>query len=179
MNSLTPLLFTSALSPRPIYRQLVESSTFFSEEEVEIALELYDSINKAGDSSGYYYLGACLTEANNATDEQAHHCSDRLAGFSIFGPTPQTISTFDLYWIVVDNDLRGAGIGRNILDKTEQLAYQCGARKLYAETSGRAQYAPTQHFYERNGYTLEGRLIDYYSEGDDKLIFGKSLLPAD
>jgi hypothetical protein len=46
---------------------------------------------------------------------------------------------------------------------------------VYIDTSGRAQYASTRAFYEKNGYVCEARLKDFYAPGDDRVIYSKVL----
>jgi GNAT superfamily N-acetyltransferase len=67
------------------------------------------------------------------------------------------------------------GLGKKLLQRTEQLAAAAQATLLFVETSGRPQYAPTRVFYERMGYRLEATLGDFYAIGDDKLICSKHL----
>jgi hypothetical protein len=43
------------------------------------------------------------------------------------------------------------------------------------ETASQQKYAPTRAFYERCGYTATATLPDFYSPGDDKIIYSKSL----
>ena len=39
------------------------------------------------------------------------------------------------------------------------------------ETSSKESYAATGGFYERLGFSIDGRLRDFYADGDDLLIF--------
>jgi hypothetical protein len=50
-----------------------------------------------------------------------------------------------------------------------------GGERLYIDTSGREKYAPTRAFYERNGFSCEARLTDFYAPGDDRVIYVKML----
>jgi len=68
-------------------RDIVASSGFFTSKEVEIAVELVNERLTKGLKSGYHFL---LTE-----DEK------NLLGYTCFGPIATTISSYDLYWIVV------------------------------------------------------------------------------
>ena len=40
-------------------------------------------------------------------------------------------------------------------------------KRLFVETSGRADYAPMRAFYERHGYRMLDRLPDHFAPGDD------------
>ena len=66
---------------------------------------------------------------------------------------------------------------KHSLDTRCRAGRAAGGRRLYAETSGRAQYRPTRRFYRRAGFRREARLRDFYAPGDDKLIFVKELSP--
>ena len=50
-----------------------------------------------------------------------------------------------------------------------------GGRRVYVETSSRAQYEPTRAFYLRCGYRVEATLADFYATGDSKVILIKVL----
>jgi hypothetical protein len=46
---------------------------------------------------------------------------------------------------------------------------------MFIDTSGRAQYGPTRAFYERMGYVRHELVPDFYSPGDDKVVYRKQL----
>ena len=134
----------------------------FKPEEVEVAEELIGLSISDPKGSGYTSLVA--------VDEQAI-----VRGYICFGPTPMTVSTYDLYWIAVDASLQGRGIGRALYGAfAEQLAPIHGAQ-IRIETSSQESYAKTGGFYERLGFSVDGRLRDFYAPGDDLLIFYRRL----
>ncbi len=143
-------------------RRIVESSGYFSREEIEIAVELIDERIARGDVSGYHFLFADSPSG--------------MLGYTCFGPIPATESSYDLYWIAIDEALRGRGLGRELLARTERIVEAMGGERLYIETSSRKQYLPTQGFYTRCGYRREALLRDFYSRGDAKLIYVRELL---
>jgi GNAT superfamily N-acetyltransferase len=136
---------------------MLVSTNFFYDHEVEIAVELIAERLAKGESSGYYFVFA---EVDGVT-----------AAYSCYGHIEMTKSCFDLYWLVTHNDFRGKGIGKKLLEETYREAKKLGCTIIIAETSGREHYAPTQAFYISAGYTLEARIRDYYDKGDDKLIY--------
>lgn len=142
-------------------REIVVSTKFFYDHEVEVAVELIQERLSQGESTGYHFVFA---EVDGIT-----------AAYSCYGPIPLTRSSFDLYWIVTHNDYRGKGIGRKLLEETYSQARKMGATLLIAETSGLAHYEPTRSFYDSNKFTLEARLRDFYDKGDDKYIYFKKL----
>ena len=141
--------------------EITRSSGFFSPQEVDIALEVLDDYTARGPASGYHLVFALQDE--------------ELLGYAVFGPIPCTISSFDLYWIVVDNRLRGQGIGKKLLIDVEERTARLGGTRIYLDTSSRVQYDPTRAFYRYAGYEIAAVLDDFYAPGDAKVIFMKHL----
>jgi D-alanine-D-alanine ligase len=140
--------------------RIVEATGFFSPAEVDVAVELVDERLRRGDASGYYFVFA--------------ERDGTAAGYACYGPIAGTTASFDLFWIAVHPRWQGAGLGRLLLAESERLIARAGGRRVYIETSQRAQYVPTRSFYERGGYSLEAILKDFYAPGDDKAIFVKA-----
>lgn len=101
--------------------------------------------------------------------------ADQILGYACYGPRSLTSGTFDLYWIAVDSTVRRGGVGRRLLAACEQAVKNLGGRLLVLETSGMPTYVPTRNFYLSTGYTLEATIKDFYSQGDDLVIFTKHL----
>ena len=141
---------------------IVEATGFFSEDEIGIAVELVRERLSRGIESGYYFLFA---EDNK----------EKLVGYTCYGPVTGTESSFDLYWIVVDNDYQGYGTGKLLDSKTATLVREMGGTRLYAETSSKKQYEPTRAFYRKMGYHETAFLEDFYAPGDGKVIFVKRI----
>lgn len=100
---------------------------------------------------------------------------DTLTGYACFGQTPGTDATYDLYWIAVDPARHGSGTGTRLLGEVERQLASRSARLLVVETSSRADYGATRHFYERRGYHRAARVADFYAPGDDRLILTKRI----
>lgn len=145
-------------------RRLVRATGFFSEEEEAIALELVEERLLEGEASDYRFLFA-------ERDRE-------VLGYSCYGRIPLTQSSFDLYWIVVDPQAQGNGVGRRLIRATEAAAMEAGSTALYAETSSRPQYAPTRAFYLGCGYAIAAEFPDFYAPGDGKVVFVKQLAMA-
>ncbi len=143
-----------------VYR-IVNSSGFFSEEEMAIAVELVQERLDKGRLSGYHFLFA--------------ETKKKMAGYSCYGPIPGTKDRYDIYWIAVDEGFRRAGLGEQILNLTEEKIAGLGGKRVYVDTSSRPLYEPTRLFYEKCGYRKEAVLKDFYAEGDSKIIYSKSL----
>jgi len=142
--------------------RIVESTGFFHVAEIEIAEELVQERLTKGLASGYYFV---LAETDG-----------RLLGYACFGPIPCTQNRYDVYWIAVRNDLRGLGLGRELMTRVEKQIKALAGERVYVETSGRELYIPTHLFYKNCGYRQEANIKDFYSQGDDKIIFLKSLI---
>lgn len=140
--------------------RIIQSSGFFSPAEIDLALELAKE-KLADDASSYQFLFG--------------EDKDLVWGYTCFGLIPATAGSYDLYWIAVDEHFRYRGLGRELMIKTEEIISALGGKHIYAETSSRNQYRPTQNFYERCGYFREAILKDFYATGDSKIIYSKEI----
>ena len=133
----------------------------FKPDEVDVALELIDAALEDPAGSGY----ECLVAR-----EDRH-----VVGYICTGPTPMTRATWDLYWIAVDPDSQGRGIGQALYGAFVERMKARAGRQVRIETSSQEIYAATGGFYEKLGFTVDGRLRDFYAPGDDLLIFYRKL----
>jgi len=131
----------------------------FNNEEIKVAMEL---VNIAANDPNQ-------TDYNIFVYEE----DDQILGYHCTGRRPLTDAVYDLYWIVADPSKSGSGIGRKLLEHAENFVSERNGRWIIAETSSRAEYLSTQNFYFRNNYTILGEIKDFYSVGDNLLIFGK------
>lgn len=145
-------------------REAVETMTrrsdSFRPEEVTVAMDVFDSAVGIGKKADPDYELAGV-EVDGV-----------LAGWACWGPTPCTIGTFDLYWIVVDRTLQEKGVGTALMDEMERRVAG-RARLIVIETAGKADYEGTRVFYERRGYRIGSTVADYYDEGDDLVVYVK------
>jgi ribosomal protein S18 acetylase RimI-like enzyme len=146
-----------APSHRSRIREILESAGNFTDDEIEVALELFDS---GVGSPDYVFLGAF------------DHLG-ALRGFACFGPTPSTDRTFDLYWIAVDRAAQGSGVGGLLLAEVEVQLRALDARMVLVETSSRSEYDGARSFYANRGYAEVARVREFYAPGDDRLLFTK------
>jgi ribosomal protein S18 acetylase RimI-like enzyme len=137
-------------------------TTVFNEEEVKCVDELWEEyMTQGADKCGYYFLVAKE--------------GDRVQGYACYGPRALTDRTYDLYWIAVDPQTRGGGVGKKLLAASEAAVKALGGRLFIVETSGLPKYEPTRGFYLATGYLHEATLKDFYRDGDDLVIFTKKL----
>jgi D-alanine-D-alanine ligase len=99
----------------------------------------------------------------------------RIAGFACYGPISLTDAAYDLYWLGVDAEHQGQGIGSKLLAEVERGVAAEGGRLLVAETSGTEAYAAARNFYLRHGFYEAGRIEDFYAIGDAKVIYVKRI----
>jgi D-alanine-D-alanine ligase len=145
-------------------REIVSSTGFFTPDELDVAIELVEDHLARGEASGYYFLFA----------EQ----DGQTVGYACYGPIACTVGSFDLYWIAVHRDYWQQGLGRLLLRAAERRIAAAGGRRIYIETAGKPEYAPTRKFYERCGYVAEASLADFYAPGDAKIIYSRAIGPG-
>lgn len=143
------------------FQEVLKSSGFFYDYEIEAAEDFLKYQLEDGDESGIHYF---MAEDNG-----------KLVGFICFGHDSCTVSTWLLYWMAVHADYRCKGIGKALLQKFEDYVASKGGKKICGETSGRELYKPTRDFYVRNGYSLAAEIPDYYSKGDSRVTIVKDL----
>ncbi|NJB68303.1 GNAT superfamily N-acetyltransferase [Desulfobaculum xiamenense] len=140
---------------------IVTSSGFFTEEEIEIAASLVRERLEFGPSTGYEFLFA---DAGGQT-----------LGYACYGPTDDDPTLYDLYWIAMQDRLRGYGVGTRILLAVEELVRHGGGTVLRIETSSQPLYTPTRAFYEGHGYTLIDVTEDFYAPGDARCTYTRNV----
>ncbi len=140
-------------------REIVTSTGFFHDYEVDVAVELVEETIVKGSEDGYRFVFA---DYNGKT-----------IGYCCYGLIPCTKSSYDIYWIAVHNEQRGKGIGKLLLQKTEEEIKKLGGTGIFLETSSKDLYKPTRQFYINANYMTEVVIKDFYEVGDDKYIFSK------
>ncbi len=143
---------------------IVARAGVFKPADLACVQELWESYLRSGETSGYVFV--------------VHREGQQVLGFLCFGPTPLTEGTFDLYWIAVAPEARGRGIGIALMNYLENEVARRGGRLILVETSGTALYTQARRFYEACGYHYEAVVHDFYSPGDDLIIFGKLVRPV-
>lgn len=98
-----------------------------------------------------------------------------LVGVAYVAPERMTEGTWNLYLIAVHPDDRRQGRGRTLLRHVEQTLVKRGARMLLVETSGLESFEYVRAFYRKSGYDEEARIREFYTAGEDKIVFRKVL----
>lgn len=141
--------------------RILRATGVFREDEILVGLEVLDS-SFTHPEQDYTAVGAFTPDGD-------------LLGFTVHGPTPCTLGTWDLYWIAVSPEAQGMGIGSVLLQEVEGRLTRSNARLLIIETSSRPEYDPTRAFYLKRGYREVARVPDFYEVGDDRVIYAKTL----
>jgi GNAT superfamily N-acetyltransferase len=147
---------------RAVIEEILRSTDFFYDFEINTALELADAtISMGQEKSGYWWM--------TIMDD------DGLVAFANYGKNDFSTHSWELYWIAVHNNSRNKKLGSVLLKAIEDDVRKAGGKILWIETSGRPLYASTEAFYKRNGYDLSASLKDFYASGDPKQIYSKVL----
>ena len=160
-------LISSRLRPlsaadRGRIEDITRAVRLFRDDEIPVALEVFDEAVREGGSQSYTALGADV--------------DGRLVGWICWGPTPCTLGTYDLYWMAVDPALQRTGIGTALVAAMERRLAGV-ARLIVVETAGRPDYRDTRAFYQARGYSVAATIADFYAPGDDQVVYVKSLSP--
>jgi len=138
---------------------LLKNTPEFEPDEVVVAEELLDSYLAFADS-GYHVLVAEL---------------DSIVGYVCYGPVPLTRGSWDIYWMAVARQEQNKGIGKRLIQSAEDDIVKKQGRLSFIETSSKPNYEKTRRFHISQGYQQICRVADFYSIGDDKIIYQKRL----
>ncbi|MBL8178473.1 MAG: GNAT family N-acetyltransferase [Bryobacterales bacterium] len=141
-------------SDRKAVQAMLAGCGAFSEEEVTVALEIFDSGEMA-------HFGA--------------EVEGILCGYVCLEPVALTRSTWHVYWLCVDASCQRRGVATALMRQAAEFARSKGGERLVVETSGRLDYERARRFYERVGFRQVGRIADYYKPGDDCVYYCKLL----
>ena len=130
---------------------------------MDVIAELWAEFAENGDAHSWYHFLVAHAQPN----------PEKFLGFACYGQRPLTDGTYDLYWIGIDQDQQGRGIGKILLREVEARIRDRGGRLLIAETEGKPSFGPTRRFYLSAGYILEARIRDFYKPEEDLVMFTK------
>lgn len=142
-------------------RKILTDTNHFNEDEIKVAIELIDVY--LNDEKQQDYI--IYTYENEKT----------AGGYICYGKRPLTDWTYDLYWIAVDPNIHGKGIGSKLVKHMEEDLKSAGGKLILIETSGKAEYENERKFYVKNGYEVQTIIKDFYRSADDLYIYRKYL----
>jgi len=147
------------LQDKPSVVLMLRKTNHFRPNELKVAEEVFDDSIAKGQKGDYHSFVA--------------QEKDNTIGWVCFGPTPCTIGTFDIYWIVVNPQNQNCGIGSFLVQYATSFIKKRNGRMIVVDTSGNQRYLLVRRFYEKMGYCRAARLKDFYANGDDKIIYVK------
>ena len=142
-------------------RELIEASGLFQEGETEEVFGVYAEYCKGSLGEGHEWA--------------VFEGTDGLDGISYFAPETLSNGVWNLYFIAVRPEVKGGGIGKEMVAYVERQAAEKAARLLIVETSGLDSFVSTRAFYASCGFEEAGRIRDYYGPGEAKVIFLKDI----
>lgn len=149
------------VADKPAVMRILMTTPEFKPSEVAVAEELIDSFLQDSYQSGYFISVAEI-------DAQ-------IVGYVCYGQTPLTEATWDIYWIAVERQRQGQGIGLALMKAAETGIKEEKGRLVILETSSTPEYEKTRRFYLNQGYRVICQIVDFYSIGDDKVMLQKRL----
>jgi ribosomal protein S18 acetylase RimI-like enzyme/ubiquinone/menaquinone biosynthesis C-methylase UbiE len=164
-----------AAQDRPALAALLGQLTAFTEDERAVALELVDARLARPDVDDYRFILSFDVPEGGAAAERI----EKLAGYLCYGRTPMTQSTYDLYWLATSPELSRSGVARGLVASLEGAIAREGGGLIRVETGSREGHDAAVHFYDATGFVRAGVLDDFYSPGDDLIIFTKRVPAAD
>ncbi len=120
-------------------------------------------------------LGGFLAAPEDARSGFVVDDTAGVRGVAHWRPVELADGVVDLTMIGVDPAVQGRGIGRALMRHAEAQARRAGQRLVLVQTSGSEQYAGTRRFYAALGYDEEARVRDYWTAGDDMVLFRLAL----
>ena len=93
-----------------------------------------------------------------------------VAGMCFAREEAFTAGTWNMLALGVQEDARGHGVGAGLVTQLCRSLRALPARLLIVETSSAAEFDCARAFYAAFGFQSEGRIRDYWDDGDDKVI---------
>lgn len=141
--------------------EMIDGTENFNSEEKSVAVELID---EAIEKPNHEYYNVYVFENEG-----------KVLGYHCVGKRALTDGVFDLFWIVVGPNAQNLGVGKKLLEHSENFVKENDGRWILAETSSKDSYTATRNFYLRNNYSIVSQIKDFYSVGDNLIVFGKYL----
>lgn len=137
--------------------EVAEALAMFPPEGLEMIGGLLAGHFEAGEEAEAVWLSA--------------EAAGRVVGVAYCKAEAMAEGVWNLLFLGVHPACQRGGVGTALVEAVRREVAGRGARLLIVETSGTARYEPARRFYRRAGFELEGKVRDYYTDGDDKLTF--------
>ncbi|NJL83876.1 MAG: GNAT family N-acetyltransferase [Chloroflexaceae bacterium] len=90
-------------------------------------------------------------------------------------PEPVTSGTWNLLMLWIKEEKHKQGYGSALVAHVEKSLVDRGGRLLIVETSGLPEFESARIFYNKVGFTQEAKIKDFFTAGEDKLIYTKPI----
>jgi ribosomal protein S18 acetylase RimI-like enzyme len=142
-----------------------------------IDLAVYSTLFAADDRPFLRQLVAGYVGVENSAGPRMRLSEEEATarGVVYYQPKPAADGVWDLSMIAVARPQQGRGVGTELMRHVETELRGEGVRLLLVETSSTPTFTATRAFYARLGYREAARVPDYWSDGDDLVLFVKDL----
>lgn len=138
--------------------EIIRNNGIFTDTEITFAIELLDFCLK-GHSE--FITGVAVNKQNMAV---GHICYSKVI---------MSDGLYDLHFLSVDPGEQRKGIGQKLIQWMEANVIEAGGRVININCSSRPVYTPAFSFFKKMGYQKSIEIPDFYSEGENKIIFFK------
>jgi ribosomal protein S18 acetylase RimI-like enzyme len=147
----------------PVLLALTAGTGVFKPMEIDALKEVLDDYHASNHAEGHRSI--------------TYELHGQVIGFAYYAPAAMTERTWYLYWIAVSKQVQARGTGATLLRHVEHDIQAQQGRVLFIETSSLPHYDLTRRFYLKYGYEQAAVLRDYYTDGDDMVVFRKRMTP--
>ncbi|MBF0522954.1 MAG: GNAT family N-acetyltransferase [Candidatus Omnitrophica bacterium] len=143
------------------YLKIAQNVGVFNHEEIEVILEILEEYKRFPEKD--YFL---FEEREGET----------ITGFLLFGKNSLTKFCWEVYWLVVNKNFQGRGIGKKLMKRMEEFILPKEDKAIIRlETSSKTEYAHARRLYERLEFNEAVRIPNFYDQGDDLMIYYKQI----
>lgn len=105
----------------------------------------------------------------------AENENKKVIGCAVFGQDPQSKNSYQIYDIIESSQSNNGEILFSLLQYIENQLIKLKGRIVITEISSHFRYKNEYDVYLEQNYVLTSRISNFYSIGEDKLIFTKML----
>jgi GNAT superfamily N-acetyltransferase len=138
----------------------------FSAYEIEMAVYIIDSYIEDEEDTEY--------TIKVAVDEH-----NKIVGYICICKSDLSDTYWEILWMLVVPGMHRGNIGTTLIKKAEEIVLENKGVGITLETSSRLDYKPAREFYKTMGYKAVCKIRDFYSLGNDKLVYEKRLDKTD
>lgn len=146
-------------------RSLIEGDGFFTGEDLFILEEMaWECVYQSGSADVHFIIA----------EARSGQCIS-VVGFACYGPVRPGHKEFYLYWLAVEERLRGQGLGSALLAEVEQGVAAQEGKRLYTDSVGVHDADPARRFYTNHGYEEDFRGHRHFEPQDGHCMMSKRI----